>query len=383
MHRISGRDPATGQGIAITVDEGRIAAVEPGLPIEDAGRFYLSAGLVDLQVNGFAGIDLNDGSVTPETVAALAHKLLEHGVTTFLPTVITASERQITRTLEIIARAREGAPLLAHMIPCVHVEGPFISPDDGPRGAHPAGHVRPPDLAEFDRWQEACDGLVGMVTLSPHWPKAPDFIRAVSSQGVHVAIGHTGANHQQIAQAVDAGAVLSTHLGNGAMAVLPRHPNLIWSQLAEDRLTATFIADGHHLPAETFKAMLRAKGLERSVLVSDTAALGGLPPGTYDQPIGGRVVLTAESRLGIEGTPYLAGAARPLCDDVAAAMAMAGLSLAEALGLSSANPGRFVQGRGRLEAGADADVILFGWQEGAPSLAIRETWVGGEKVFER
>jgi len=380
MLRIRGRDPATGQGIAITADGGRIAAVERD---EAPDAPFFSAGLIDLQVNGFAGLDLNDGAVTPATVVALAHKLLEYGVTTFLPTVITASEQRIATTLGVIARARESEPLLAHMIPFAHVEGPFVSPQDGPRGAHPAAHVRPPDVSEFNRWQEACDGLVGMVTLSPHWPEAPDFIRAVSSQGVHVAIGHTQADHDQILRAADAGAVLSTHLGNGAAAVLPRHPNLIWSQLADDRLTASFIADGHHLPAETLKVMLRAKGLERSILISDTAALGGLSPGTYDQPVGGRVILTADGRLGIEGTPYLAGAARPLCDGVAAAISMAALSLADALGLATSNPGRFAQGRGRLAVGADADFILFDWQDGARSLAIREVYVRGEKVYEK
>ena len=380
MLRIDGRDPATGQGVAITVDEGRVTAVEAS---EEAGQSFLSAGLIDLQVNGFAGFDLNDGEVTPENVAALAHKLLECGVTTFLPTVITAGEGQIVQALEAIARARKEMPLLARMIPFVHVEGPFISSEDGPRGAHPAAHVRPPDHDEFSRWQEACNGLVGMVTMSPHWPGSTDFIRTVSSQGVHVALGHTHADHDQILRAASAGAVLSTHLGNGAAAVLPRHPNLIWSQLADDRLTATFIADGHHLPAETLKVMLRAKGLGRSVLISDTAALGGLVPGTYEQPIGGRVVLSADGRLGIEGTPYLAGAARPLCDGVATAAAMADLSLADALGLATSSPGRFVQGRGGLDVGADADFILFDWQPGAQNLAIRETYVRGEKVYGR
>ncbi len=379
MPVISGRDPATGQGITVTAEGGRIAAIEY---TEPAGQSYLCAGLIDLQINGYAGIDLNDGAVTPKSVTALARRLLACGVTTFLPTVITASEQRIVDTLGVIAGALKSVPLLAHMIPFMHVEGPFISPADGPRGAHPADQVRPPDLSELNRWQEACGGLVGMVTLSPHWPEAPEFIRAVSSQGVHVAIGHSDANHDQIAQAVQSGAALSTHLGNGASAVLPRHPNLIWSQLADDRLTATFIADGHHLPAETLKAMLRAKGLERSVLISDMAALGGLSPGTYDQPIGGRVVLTADGRLGIEGTPYLAGAARPLCDGVATAIAMAGLSLADALGLATSNPGRFAKGRGRLEVGADADFILFDWHEGARSLAIRQSYLRGEKVYE-
>ena len=163
---------------------------------------------------------------------------------------------------------------------------------------------------------------------------------------------------------------LSTHLGNGAAAVLPRHPNFIWAQLADDRLTASFIADGHHLPADTLKSMLRAKGLSRAVLVSDSVALGGMPPGIYEQQIGGRVELSADGRLGIVGTPYLAGAARPLKDGVAMAARSAGLALADALKLATENPGRFVGGRGRLAVGAAADLMRFRWRPGDPTLAI-------------
>ncbi|KGM33979.1 N-acetylglucosamine-6-phosphate deacetylase, partial [Inquilinus limosus] len=290
---ITGRDPATGRSLAVTIKDGRIAAIEDGPAGETA---WLSAGLVDLQVNGFAGHDLNGGGLVPETVARLSAALRRDGVTTFLPTLITAPEASITAALAAIAEARAADPLIAHMIPAVHVEGPHISPEDGPRGAHPRDQVRPPDLAEFDRWQAACGGLVGLVTLSPHHDGAPDYIRGLTARGVLVAIGHTDASPAQIAAAVEAGAALSTHLGNGIAATLPRHPNPIWSQLAEDRLTASFIADGHHLPADVLKAMLRAKGLERAVLVSDAAALGGLAPGLYDQPVGGRVELTADGR---------------------------------------------------------------------------------------
>ncbi len=179
---------------------------------------------------------------------------------------------------------------------------------------------------------------------------------------------------------MDAGATLSTHLGNGVAATLPRHPNLIWAQLAEDRLTATFIADGHHLPDDTLKAMLRAKGLDRAVLVSDAVALGGMPPGIYDQPIGGRVELTPEGRLGVVGTPYLAGAARPLIDGVAVAMRAAGLTLAEALRLATSNPGRFAGGRGVLAVGQPADLMRFRWSPGDPALAIERVWVRGIPV---
>lgn len=338
---------------------------------------WLGPGLIDLQVNGFAGHDLNAPGLLPETVKALAHVLRANGVTTFLPTLITASESSIGAALRAIARARESDPDLAHSIPCVHVEGPHISPEDGPRGAHPREHVRPPDLAEFHRWQEASGGLVGMVTLSPHHPEAPDYIRALTGEGVHVAIGHTHAGPEEIRAAVDAGAALSTHLGNGVAATLPRHPNLIWAQLADDRLTASFIADGHHLPADAFRAMLRAKGLERAVLVSDTAALGGLPPGTYRQPIGGDVELREDGRLGIAGTPYLAGAARPLIEDIPIAMRMGDLSLADALRLATVNPGRFVGGRARIEVGASADLIRFAWEPGATRLRVKELVLRG------
>jgi N-acetylglucosamine-6-phosphate deacetylase len=201
----------------------------------------------------------------------------------------------------------------------------------------------------------------------------------VVGQGILVGIGHTSATSDQIHEAVFAGARLSTHLGNGASAMLPRHPNFIWAQLANERLDAGFIADGFHLPADTFKAMLRAKGLDRAYLVSDIAAVAGMPPGIYDQPIGGRVQLASDGRLSVAGTPYLAGASRPLCQDVALAVRMADLTLADGMRLATINPGRFAGGRGRLAVGEVADLILFDWEQGAASLAIRETYAAGQR----
>src|SRR5882757_2691574 len=376
--RVTGRDVGSGQGISVTVADGRIAAIEPADPALTSGR-YLAAGLIDLQVNGFGGLDLNDSTVTPERVAALTQMMIELGVTTYLPTLITASRASLLSNLAAIAEARRQYPLCARMIPFVHVEGPFLAPEDGPRGAHPSENVRAPDLDEVAEWQRVSGDLVGKITLSPHYDQVSEFIRALVGQGILVAIGHTLATAEQIHAAVAAGARLSTHLGNGSAAILPRHPNFIWAQLACDRLDAGFIADGFHLPADTFKAMLRAKGLERAYLVSDSAALAGMPPGVYDQPIGGRVELGPDGRLSVVGTPYLAGAGRPLCEDVALAIRMADLTLADGLMLATANPGRFVGGRGRLAVGEAADLILFDWEQGATSLAIRETYVAGQR----
>src|ERR1700734_2816426 len=177
-------------------------------------------------------------------------------------------------------------------------------------------------------------------------------------------MGHTGASAEQIRLAVDAGARLSTHLGNGVATVLQRHPNLIWAQLADDRLTATFIADGHHLPADTLKAMLRAKSIGRTILISDLVSIAGLAPGEYETPVGGKVCLHADGRLNVAGSAYLAGATAPLKDAVGYVAANTGFSLGDAVQMATANPGRFAGGRGVLCVGASADMVRFRWSEG-------------------
>lgn len=380
METVDGIDPRTGRGMAVEIVDGIIAAIHP---VKNAATAYLSAGLVDLQINGFRGLDLNAGDLTTDTLLSLCEELLSVGITTWLPTIITASEISILQALGAIARGRAGHRLIAEMVPGVHVEGPSISDKDGPRGAHPLAHVRAPSIGEFERWQKASGDLVRMVTLAPEHVGSLDYIRALAERGVFVALGHTAATPEEIHAAAEAGAQLSTHLGNGAAAMLPRHPNFIWAQLADDRLTASFIADGWHLPADAFKAMLRAKGMERAVLVSDMVALAGMPPGLYEEAIGGSVEVSEDGRISVAGTPYLAGASLPLSANVAIAAEMAGISLADALRLATQNPGRFVGGRGGLEVGARADLIRFDWSEGQREIAVRETWVHGEKVFSR
>ncbi|TWD80222.1 N-acetylglucosamine-6-phosphate deacetylase [Kribbella amoyensis] len=379
MTTYTGLDPATGRLLAVEVGDGRILSVAESSG-DLAGAGWLAPGLVDLQVNGFGGFDVNGPEVTADTVIELVRALAVAGTTTFVPTVITASEADIVRSLQAIAAARSVDPATRSAIPFAHVEGPHLSPDDGPRGVHPVEHIRPPDVAEFTRWQEASGGLVGMVTLSPHHPASAEYVRALSSAGVLVAVGHTAATPDEIIAAVDAGATLSTHLGNGADAVLPRHPNYLWTQLADDRLTAGFIADGHHLPGDTLTAMLRAKGLDRSILVSDSVALAGSPPGDYRTPVGGTVQLTESGRLSYAGTPYLAGAARSLADCVATATELGRIRLADAIRLATANPGRFVGGRGELRPGEPADLIEFDWAPGDKVLRLRKVVQAGQEV---
>ena len=229
----------------------------------------------------------------------------------------------------------------------------------------------------FERWQHAADGHVGMVTLSPHFSESPAYIAALVEQGIHVAIGHTDAWPEQVQSAIDAGARLSTHLGNGIAREIPRHRNPLWSQLADDRLTATFIADGHHLPPDMLKAMLRAKGVERSILISDSVALAGMPAGVYTTPVGGRVELHPDGRLCVLGSELLAGATASLAQCIGHLVRVIGAPLHEALTMATANPGRFAACRGQLKPGSRADVLRFRWKD---DVLVEDVWLAGERV---
>ena len=374
-----GIETFAGKPVQVTFD-GTISAVEPA-SVPD--NLYISPGWIDLQVNGFFGLDFNDPKCTMPEIARSIRALFSTGVTRFYPTVITGSPDDMLGALRNLRCAKENLRE-GVAIDGFHVEGPHISPDDGPRGAHPRRWVRPPDIDEFHRWQEATDHNVRIVTLAPEWPEAPRYIEAVTAAGVVVSIGHTNATAQQIADAVSAGATLSTHLGNGAHAVMRRHPNYIWEQLAEDRLMADFIVDGIHLSRSFLTVALRAKTLERSVLITDAAAPAGCKPGRYylgEQP----VELTADNRVVLLGQERLAGSALRMDHGVQNLMRIAGLTLADAVRLATTNAARAgnVPGRANGLAPSDrADLIQFYFNKEELSITIKATYISGEKVYE-
>lgn len=302
-------------------------------------------GLFDLQVNGFGGIDFNAPDLTADRVVEALARMRATGVTRCLPTLITSSFERFAASARVLARVTSAA------VAGIHMEGPYISPEDGARGAHPREDVLPASLDDFLRRQDAADGRIALVTLAPESPGALPLIEFLVASGVRVAIGHTAATAQQITYAIAAGATLATHLGNGCAQMLPRHPNAIWELLAADGVLATLIADGHHLPPSTVKAMVRAKGADRTILITDAIAAAGCAPGSYT--IGGvDCALDEDGRVSLPGTPYLAGSSLTLDRAIENTVRFTGLSIDEVIPMASTIPARWlgVETRGTVTA---------------------------------
>lgn len=370
------------RSVEIEIDRDRIVRLTP--TADRADLSLVAPGMVDLQVNGYGGVEFNDAALTNEQVHQVARSQDAFGVTSFLATTTTDSHAVLAHALATIAQAIDRLPEVAARIPGIHLEGPFISPDDGPRGAHPKQHVRPPDWDEFAQLQDAAQGRIKLLTVSPEYSGAADFIRKVTKTGVLVAIGHTKATADLIRAAVDAGARMSTHLGNGAHPQIRRHPNYIWDQLADDRLVASLITDGHHLPPAVVKSMVRAKTAERIVLVSDITSMGGMPPGKYQTGLSELEVLPSGKLVPAGQPEILAGAALPLHVCVANVMRFAEVDLTTAIGMASTRPAELIGVRGHtLDVGAAANLMLFDLPTAsAPDrLVVRATVNAGQVVF--
>lgn len=313
-------------------------------------------GFFDLQVNGFAGVDFNE-PCTPEQLQLAVAAQRQTGVTRFLPTLITSSTEHFASCARALVNFADPA------LVGIHMEGPYISPEDGPRGAHPRAHVCAASWDDFQRRQDAAAGKIVLVTLAPEVPGALPLIEYLVAQNIKVAIGHTAASPAQIQDAIKAGATLATHLGNGCANLLPRHPNFIWEQLAADELCASFIVDGHHLPTATVKAMLRAKTLERSLLVTDAIAAAGCAPGFFE--LGGVTVeLHADGRVAEPGKPWLAGSSLTMDCAVANTVKFTGLAITDILPLASTQPAAYL-------GSAPSGTVIADWDEAHYALTVK------------
>jgi len=380
--RCEGIDALTGKAVELQIEQGRITGIKP---IKTSDRLpYLAAGFFDIQVNGYRGHGYSHENLCEESIRKIVTALDASGTTHHLPTLVTLPDERMVDNLQTIARAVKRNRDIGSAIAGIHIEGPYLSAEDGPRGAHDAAYIRDPDFAEFSRWQEAAEGLIRLITLAPERKGAIDFIQKVTAAGVVAAIGHSAAEAGLIAKAVEAGARMTTHLGNGSHSLLPRLKNYIWEQLADDRLAASIICDGFHLPPSVVKVFRRAKGLEQLILASDVAYYGGLAPGLYRFE-NTEVRVFEDGHLGLAGTDFLAGAAHLLDRDIAGFMEFTGCSLAETLPLCTTNPARLLgvpQSGSKIEINAPADLVLFNYPQGAQRLEIIKTLRNGRTVFQ-
>lgn len=366
MTTLTARRFDTGEPVRLQIKNGRIASIFPAgiSPQESAELPFVAPGLFDIQVNGFHGSWFCSETLTTDDVEKVIHAYAQHGITRCFPTLITTSCSAIEHGLATIRRAREKSVLVRNSVAGCHVEGPFISPVDGPRGAHPLAHVRPADVSEFRRWQQASGGLVKLVTLAPEVPNGLDFIEQVASTGVVVSIGHTAASTAIILQAIDRGARLGTHLGNGCSGMVPRHDNIFWPQLADDRLICSVIADGWHVPATMLKCVHRCKTRARVILTSDVSGFGGCGPGRYST---GEVAVDvlADGRIVVAGqTQFLAGSGATTGECVAHFMSICKTTLQDAWSLASTGPAKLMKlATCAIEEGSAAHLTVFRMEE--------------------
>lgn len=371
----------TDNPVSIKVENGIIVEHKVLAEQKNTPHAFIAPGLIDLQINGYGGIDFNTVPIREENIIQITKMLWQEGITTYFPTVITNSDEAIESALRTIGNVCVKNPEVDRCIAGIHVEGPFISPEDGPRGAHQKDYVKSPDWELFKKWQIAASGKIKIVTLSPEWPGSIEFIRKCVKENVIVSIGHTSATTEQIQSAVAAGARMSTHLGNGAHLMLPRHPNYLWEQLAHDDLWACLIADGFHLPDSVLKVFIRTKQ-NHAMLVSDSVTYSGMEPGEYTSHIGGKVVLTPERKLHMAEKPQLlAGSVQMLKWGIENLVRKKLCSFEEAWEMASIRPAKFLQLPQQigLEVGAPADFIRFSKVEN--QIRILQTIKNGKCLY--
>jgi len=381
--KVSGISVFDGQQIEVEIKGGFIENIIL-LPEGGQNLPYISPGFFDLQVNGYKGSDYSLENFSEEHLRNIVTNLATSGTTQHIPTIVSSPKERILKNLKIISQLINNSPEIEHAIPGIHIEGPFISSEEGPRGCHDPEFIRDPDFEEFKQWQEAAEGRIVIVTIAPERKGSLDFIRKVIRTGVKIAIGHTGAAPEVIREAIESGAQYSTHLGNGSYVILPRLKNYIWEQLAADELFAGIICDGFHLPSSVVKVFTRAKGLDKLILVSDVALLGGLIPGIYKWG-NMDVEVFKDGHLALPNINILAGAGHLLDWDIAHFIKFTGNNLAETIHLCTINPTKIVkisEDYGKLKLGAPSNLTLFNYHSGDDRLQIIRTICNGKIIFE-
>ena len=364
----------------IHLSDGTIAGVDAIGPQRESMPFC-SPGFIDLQINGSHGVNFGAPDLTPEAAVSVLNPIRESGVTSFCPTLVTDTLEGLERSFRTLELTRRNFPEFANSVPCYHLEGPFLS-RNGSRGAHNPEWMRPPCWEEFLRLQRAANGHIGILTIAPELPGAIDFIRRASASGVTVALGHTDCTPEDVNAAVEAGARLSTHLGNGCPEYIHRHRAPIGAQLAADGLNAGIICDGFHLPCELVRTIARVKGYQRCILVTDATHVTGLPAGRYS--LGSMPIeLWANGRITtFTSPPCLGGSTLRMDEAIARFVSWSGLNLEDALQAATSNPARMLTPSGvvcrELRPGNPANLTLWRWLDS--KLHVEGVWIKGDWI---
>lgn len=361
----------------VVVEDGRILNVGFRLDMQlpqDARHFdfpdaVLAPGLIDIHIHGGAGHDVMEPDSS--ALAAIERHMARHGVTSYLPTTVTAPEDRILRALEFLGKriARPDNSGGARPIG-IHLEGPFIS--HGKRGVHPPEYLVQPSPQIFEKYWQASGGQLRMMTIAPELAGAIDTIQQARKAGVHSSIGHSNATYSEATQGIEGGADHATHTFNAMRPLDHREPGVLGAALTDDRLTADIIADGIHTDPSVVKLFLNAKGPDRAILITDAISATGMPDGRYK--LGPFEVEVKDGRCEYQGK--LAGSVLTLDRAVRNVMGFADWKLQQAVRLATLNPARVMgiaDQKGTIVAGAAADIVVL-----TPKGEVVQTFIAGE-----
>jgi N-acetylglucosamine-6-phosphate deacetylase len=367
-----------GKPVSLELINGNISDISRPNELIKNSSWYLAPGLIDIQINGYMGVDFSGPDLTVEEIKKATKALWKVGVTSYFPTIITSDFSRMKKNFTILSKAKED-PEIGSSLAGFHLEGPYISPVDGFRGAHLEKYTRKPNWQEFLILQKAAKNNIRLITVAPELDGAIQFIKKLVDSGVIVSLGHHNGSVSQIKDAVSAGARMATHLGNGCANMINRHNNPIWPQLSNDLITPTLIADGFHLNREEIRTFYKTKGADNTILVSDALDLAGLPPGEYIR--GERKLLLTPNVVKFPDINALAGAASPISKCLEVVMDFTNCSLEDAIKMASLNPAKMfsLNDRGLIKKGKRGDIVLFTMK--GDKIQIKKTFVAGKEMY--
>ena len=375
---INGIHYKDGKPVSLELINGNISDISRPNELIENSSWYLAPGLIDIQINGYMGVDFSGPDLTVEEIKKATKALWRVGVTSYFPTIITSDFSRMKKNFTILSKAKED-PEIGSSLAGFHLEGPYISPVDGFRGAHLEKYTRKPNWQEFLILQKAAKNNIRLITVAPELDGAIQFIKKLVNSGVIVSLGHHNGSVSQIKDAVTAGARMATHLGNGCANMINRHNNPIWPQLSNDLITPSIIADGFHLNREEIRTFYKTKGADNTILVSDALDLAGLPPGEYIR--GERKLLLTPNVVKFPDINALAGAASPISKCLEVVMDFTNCSLEDAIKMASLNPAKMFSliDRGLIKKGKRGDIVLFTMK--GDKIQIKKTFVAGKEVY--